>query len=791
MSRYLIALWACLIGLLFLGLLVGGCGAPTPTEPVAVPSETYPPAATNTPVSVPTATEAAATPITPIETSVPLTTELKATVVAGLPPTPTADASGQALWAEMDVSVLPLHPAEGSPPLWVAFSVGMGFYDMEAGPFVAVYTYGEEGWRELSRVVLTGCAEYVGPESLAQVQLEPSRIWLEMQSGTGVHSGCYDLLSFDGRTLRREAWNFNSSPGVGGLADLDGDGTPEVILDQTEYYVFCYACGVRLPMFRVLRWDGERLVEVRLAPLPNTVPADLQRLNNRAVELARAGLWKDAQAAIAQAWALAAREPTVTGNKMLIDLHGVTMAEQVREGIYPLLANLFYGDYPAALAAMRPYSMEQIWGPGSPLIVGTPAEGWDLALSDWISMTTNLALSVEPDPSGLGPSEQGLAPVYFLRGWATHLRSPGDPAALADVEHAAELDPAEPLFTQSAAYLKPPAAQQTPALVTEKTPASAAPKKPTPTAQKTPTPAAQEQWQVRTLLAGPGEPGRLYALLADESSGAWPAQRARFLISDDYGQSWSPFPAGLPAKGCVRNVNLDYATPDALYASTCQGLHRWSGSEWRLISPQETGMVAVVYGKPQVIWATDPFASGGAVIRSDDGGATWVPASSGLVHFNGVANVGIDPRDANTLYAVIWPKYAGSYLRRGAANGQWQTMSTPLGNAQIGTGMTIDGTSGALYVMVQSPQTQLWRTLNPAAPDLKDVRWELVHDFGKDIQAELLASGWSPQGLALYANLWPLQWKAAGYAEVGAPVLHRSLDGGRTWSPLPIPEPEG
>lgn len=307
-----------------------------------------------------------------------------------------------------------------------------------------------------------------------------------------------------------------------------------------------------------------------------------------------------------------------------------------------------------------------------------------------------------------------------------------------------------------------------------------------PTATPVPT-RLQERWQVRTLLAGPGEPGRLYALIGDLPAGFGDAITPWFLISDDYGETWSDFPGGLPAQECVLNVNLDYFTPDALYASTCQGLYRWTGTEWTLISLQETGMVAVAYGTPEVIWATETFEAGAGVIRSDDGSVTWTPAGSGLIAFNGVANIAIDPRGANTLYAVIWPKYGGSYLRRGTADGQWTTMPTPSENSQIGIGMTIDGATGALYVMVKVPTHQLWRTLNASVPDLNEVRWEIVHDFGRDVQVELLASGWGPEGLALYANLSPLDWQDAGSALVGASVLHRSLDGGRTWTPLPLP----
>jgi hypothetical protein len=114
-------------------------------------------------------------------------------------------------------------------------------------------------------------------------------------------------------------------------------------------------------------------------------------------------------------------------------------------------------------------------------------------------------------------------------------------------------------------------------------------------------------------------------------------------------------------------------------------------------------------------------------------------------------------------------------------------MPTPQNNSAIDTGMAIDGATGDLYVIVTSPHAQLWRSPSPNEPDLTAVQWEMVHDFGRDVQVELLASGWAPEGLALYANVWPLTWQEAGHAEVGAPVLQQSLDGGRSWMPLPAP----
>jgi hypothetical protein len=93
---------------------------------------------------------------------------------------------------------------------------------------------------------------------------------------------------------------------------------------------------------------------------------------------------------------------------------------------------------------MRPYTMEEIWGPDSPLVVGSVADGAELSLSDWVSWTTNMALPVQPD----------LAPAYFLRAWSIHLRDTGNPAVLVDVERAAELASDDPLYARSLAYLK-------------------------------------------------------------------------------------------------------------------------------------------------------------------------------------------------------------------------------------------------------------------------------------------------------------------------------------------------
>jgi hypothetical protein len=117
----------------------------------------------------------------------------------------------------------------------------------------------------------------------------------------------------------------------------------------------------------------------------------------------------------------------------------------VRVSQYPLLDNIFYGDYAAVLELMRPYPVAELFGPHSPLIVGTIAEQWQTELADWIQQSVERALEVEPD----------LATAFFLRAWATYLTQPDSRQVLDDLEQAATLAPDEPIFDQSLRYLSP------------------------------------------------------------------------------------------------------------------------------------------------------------------------------------------------------------------------------------------------------------------------------------------------------------------------------------------------
>lgn len=402
----------------------------------------------------------------------------QANPMSALPGVPAPDVATDDLLAQVraqlgddifsdDPAVLPLVAPAGSPPLWAVYSTGMRNYDRAPLPshFVAIFTRDDGGWRELARIDLDTQLEgdpmlveplpdFVGAGGVRQVAIEPGHIWLTVDSGVGAHSGVFQLLSFDGTALKVALVGSSASPGAGFIADVNDDGQNDVVLDATEPYIFCYACGVRHPYFQVYTWLGDGLVPVEISALlmgQRGTPPD--EANSQAVALARAGLWSAALAKIDVAIVLAGDDdpPTASGtlhwNRALIRLNHAALLAAARESAYPLLSQVFYGDYAAAVDLMRPYSPAEIFGAGSPLVVGTAAEDWVGELGGYLLSSADAALAVRPD----------LAPAYFMRAWGRYLTEPADPRVRADVARAAALAPDDPLYAAVLSALSAPA----------------------------------------------------------------------------------------------------------------------------------------------------------------------------------------------------------------------------------------------------------------------------------------------------------------------------------------------
>jgi hypothetical protein len=460
---------------LLLTLLLASCAPlPTWTPPTATAP---PPTVTAAPTVAPTATPIPASP-TPIPRS--------PTVAPTAPPTPTMDALIAAVQARLPakafegVNALPLTLSPGARPLWAVYSFGMHNFDLKPLPnhFIAIYAQEGGAWKELARLEFSAddpqsaAPDYVGKDGVKQVQIDPSRIWLQADGGVGAHGGVFNLLSFDGKNLKVELANGWVSPGAGFLQDVNGDGMNDVALNATDRYVFCYACGVSKIAYVIYAWSAAngRMVEEPLQEMLMGQSGHPGRgLSNEAVMLARAGLWKDAMSQIAEAKKVSAgvkppfSNESIEWNYGIIKLHADAMAQEAEKGGYLLLSNVFYGDYPAAVNPMRAYGPSQIFSAKTPLVIGTVAEQWVPQLTSSVTASVNSALGMKPD----------LAPAYFLRGWALYLAAPTKNAALAkaDVDKAAALAPGDTLFKQSAQFLAGGSPAPTPARTPAPTPA--------------------------------------------------------------------------------------------------------------------------------------------------------------------------------------------------------------------------------------------------------------------------------------------------------------------------------
>jgi hypothetical protein len=270
----------------------------------------------------------------------------------------------------------------------------------------------------------------------------------------GVHGGAFQLLSFvgappaGGGALRGHVSGVSDNPGAGSLRDVNGDGVLDVVLNKSDDYVFCNACGVRRVYFRVFYWDSvnQRILEGRIDYFYMGQPQPMRDLVNPAVDMANAGLWKDALVKITEARDLAPSYPECNVQSLnwtygVIKLHADAMAADSVSGTYPLLSRVFYGDYAAAVDLMRPHSPAQVFDPAGPLIAGTVAEGFEGVLSDQIIQSADAALGVKPD----------LAEAYLMRGWARHLVDPTSPQVRDDVHQAAALRPGDVFFADCAA----------------------------------------------------------------------------------------------------------------------------------------------------------------------------------------------------------------------------------------------------------------------------------------------------------------------------------------------------
>jgi len=198
----------------------------------------------------------------------------------------------------------------------------------------------------------------------------------------------------------------------------------------------------------------------------------------------------------------------------------------------------------------------------------------------------------------------------------------------------------------------------------------------------------------------PGQPNVFY--MAPNNGGVWK--------TTDYGQTWNPIFDGQPT-GSIGAIAVAPSHPDVVFVgsgeglrrpdlSTGDGIYRTSdgGKTWIhlglrdgqqitniLVDPQEPNRVyAAVLGHPY-----GPNAERG-VFRSGDGGMTWEKIL-GKDENTGATDLQFDPKNAQTIYAVLWnsrrPPWTTSGPLEGHTGGLFKTTDGGSTWRQIGKGL--------------------------------------------------------------------------------------------------------
>ena len=323
--------------------------------------------------------------------------------------------------------------------------------------------------------------------------------------------------------------------------------------------------------------------------------------------------------------------------------------------------------------------------------------------------------------------------------------------------------------------------------------------------------------------------------------------RRGFYRSIDSGRTWEEIGGGIGDRGAF-SIALDRQSNDTLWLAGTGGLYRSDdrGSRWtassRGIASAEVVAGAGHPSEPGTLYVS---ARASGVYKTNDGGATWQAVPLGI----GIASaLAIDPAEPNLLYAgmiyLAGTRETGLYLSRdGGAT--WQGVSeleglvvsaiaAAAGRAYAGSeaGLYISDDSGATWkqmgaglplrtqvsLLALHPRdpARLYLTLEISPQDLYWSRdggqsWDLLHSFQEPVS--IVATSPAAEGLVfaatdasvLRSSDWGLTWQEFPFPVPGnilaltphpaAPDTlylgsgsgaYRSLDGGRTWSPLDL-----
>ncbi len=411
----------------------GSPAAPAALTPLATPDSADAGIDVVAPDVTATASVVPATPTTftlptstPSNVDAPDATSIVATVQAALPATPTPDASGLTSSSVLETAVVNLWKDDNGP-YFAAITTGM-MDDIEAPHPLNIYQ------KRGDTFVLVTKYDYVNGEYISGIEMipnvDPQKAFFVVNGGIGAHSSFGTVFSFDGKTLKVEVeGQSDAGGGAVSIEDINNDGVLDVVTDATDYYVFCYACGVRIWNKTIYAWDGSAFVEQKLQPASDAA-------TNAIIAYAQAQRWNKVDALLAQL-----TPPSMAPDKWNVALmrHVAKLRRPEPDEPFPLLSQVFYGDYDAAIALLKAVGAKETADFNGKWFTGPIAEGQDTAgtaefrtiTADNIIGFADMALAQDPKDTS----------VLFMRGWARTLKNPRDPAGITDLQTVANVDP--------------------------------------------------------------------------------------------------------------------------------------------------------------------------------------------------------------------------------------------------------------------------------------------------------------------------------------------------------------
>lgn len=241
---------------------------------------------------------------------------------------------------------------------------------------------------------------------------------IEAHGAAGAHGISYDLLVWNGAALTVAASAFTDvsgnavAPGrAARIEDLDGDGIPEVIADQTDGYPFWYSSGVYRGDAAVMRWREYEFVHVDLMPDPS-MSAEAAGHTQAAISLAERG-WLSA----ARDRAAAAREAdpvneTALWNHLVLQVRAEAAEATAADSPLPWAGAAINGDWSGAVELLRNVGSRGLVGVDA-AFTNSPLEG-DLETS--IGVIRAFAEAAIEGGGALSDIER--SPAWLIRGLA-------------------------------------------------------------------------------------------------------------------------------------------------------------------------------------------------------------------------------------------------------------------------------------------------------------------------------------------------------------------------------------